>query len=94
MLGHGSARGEDCIDRLGAALLIALITASPIGFAGATVAFDQPGLLLAGIGVGVCSSVIPHVCEQLSMSRLPLTTFTLLLALPPTCAVVIGFVVL
>ncbi len=94
MLGHGIARDDDRIDRLAAALLIALITASPIGVAGATVAFDQPGLLLAGIGVGLCSSVIPYVCDQLAMSRLPRATFALLLTLLPACAAVIGFVVL
>ncbi len=27
-------------------------------------------LVLAGIGVGVCSSVIPYVCDQLAMARL------------------------
>jgi inner membrane transporter RhtA len=50
--------------------------------------------LLAGIGVGVCSSVIPYVCDQLAMARLPRSTFALLLALLPASAAVIGIVVL
>jgi inner membrane transporter RhtA len=31
-------------------------------------------LLLAGAGVGVCSSVIPYVTDQLAMTRLPRAT--------------------
>jgi inner membrane transporter RhtA len=55
---------------------------------------QQPYLLLAGIGVGVCSSVIPYVCDQLAMARLPRSTFALLLSLLPASAVLIGIVVL
>jgi inner membrane transporter RhtA len=51
-------------------------------------------LLLAGIGVGICSSVIPYVCDQLAMARLPRATFALLLALLPASATVIGILVL
>jgi inner membrane transporter RhtA len=50
--------------------------------------------VLAGISVGVCSSVIPYVCDQLAMARLPRATFALLLALLPATAATIGFVVL
>jgi threonine/homoserine efflux transporter RhtA len=38
----------------------------------AAAAFSAPPLLLAAIGVGICSSVIPYICDQLAMSRLPL----------------------
>jgi inner membrane transporter RhtA len=51
-------------------------------------------LLLAGAGVGICSSVIPHVCDQLAMARLPRASFALLLALLPATAVLIGIIVL
>jgi inner membrane transporter RhtA len=51
-------------------------------------------LLGAAIGVGVSSSVIPYVCDQLAMRRLPRATFALLLSLLPATAAVIGFVVL
>ncbi len=57
-------------------------------------AFTQPLLLLAGIGVGICSSVIPYVCDQLAMARLPQATFALLLSLLPASAAIIGIVVL
>jgi inner membrane transporter RhtA len=95
VLGHRVARAQgNPVDRLGMAMLVALVAITPIGFADATVAFSRPELLLAGIGVGVCSSVIPYVCDQLAMARLPRATFALLLALLPAFAALIGFVVL
>jgi inner membrane transporter RhtA len=54
----------------------------------------SPTLLLAGIGVGLSSSVIPYVCDQLAMARLPRATFALLLALLPATAAVVGALVL
>lgn len=96
VLGHRIAQdgGAAGIDRLGAAMLIALLVVSPWGFAEASVAFGKPRLLGAGIAVGVCSSVIPYVCDQLAMARIPRATFALLLALLPATATVIGVVVL
>lgn len=96
ILGHriAQARGASGIDRLGVSMLIALLTITPIGFGGALPALSQPLLLLAGIGVGICSSVIPYVSDQLAMARLPRATFALLLSLLPASAVIIGIVVL
>jgi inner membrane transporter RhtA len=96
VLGHRIARdgGAEGIDRLGAAMLVALLTVMPLGLAEAAPAFGEPILLLAGIGVGVCSSVIPYICDQLAMARLPRATFALLLALLPATAATIGLVVL
>ena len=51
-------------------------------------------MILAGIGVGVSSSVIPYVCDQLAMARLPRATFALMLTLLPATATVVGAVVL
>jgi inner membrane transporter RhtA len=64
------------------------------GLGGALPAFRQPILLLAGAGVGICSSVIPYVTDQLAMARLPCATFSLPLALLPVFATVIGAIVL
>jgi inner membrane transporter RhtA len=96
VLGHriaadGATAG---IDRLGAAMLIAAVTALPIGFRDALPAFSNPSLLLAGIGVGVSSSVIPYVCDQLAMARLPRASFALLLSLLPATSTLIGLIVL
>ena len=64
------------------------------GITGALPAMTQPLLLLAGIGVGICSSVIPYVSDQLAMARLPRATFALLLSLLPASAALIGILVL
>ena len=96
VLGHKIAGdgGSGGIDRLAAAMLIAFVVASPLGAAQALPAFTSITLLGAAIAVGVCSSVIPYVCDQLAMARLPRATFALLLALLPAVAVVVGVVVL
>ena len=93
ILGHRIS-GRGGLDRLGLSMLIAAVAAVPIGIADAAPAFTHPGLLLAGIGVGVSSSVIPYVTDQLAMARLPRATFALLLSILPATAAVIGFLVL
>lgn len=60
----------------------------------ATSGSRHPLLILAGIGVGVCSSVIPYICDQLAMSRLPRASFALLLALLPATATLVAAIVL
>ena len=96
ILGHRIAAdgGSAGIDRLGVAMLVALLTITPIGLADAVTTFPQPLLLLAGAGVGICSSVIPYVTDQLAMARLPRATFALMLSLLPACATLIGVLVL
>jgi len=99
MLGHrvANTRVSDVfsgIDQLGAAMLIAAVAVTPAGLGAALPAFTHPAWLAWGIGVGVCSSVIPYVTDQLAMARLPRATFALMLALLPAVAVVIGAVVL
>jgi inner membrane transporter RhtA len=94
VLGHRVARAGGGIAGLGAAMAIAFIAVLPIGFAQALPAFSAPQLLLAAIGVGICSSVIPYICDQLAMSRLPRASFALMLSLLPVTATLIGVVVL
>ena len=96
LLGHRAAQdgASGGVERLGAAMAIAFLFVMPIGIAEALRALTVPELLLAGIGVGICSSVIPYICDQLAMSRLPRASFALLLALLPATATVVGAVVL
>lgn len=82
------------IDQLGAAMIIAAVVATPFGIVGAAPTFVHPDWLLWGIGVGLCSSVIPYVTDQLAMARLPRATFALMLAILPATATGIGLVVL
>jgi inner membrane transporter RhtA len=96
ILGHRAAKGgaSGGVDRLGAAMLISFVILMPIGFVEALRAFEHVELILAGIAVGVCSSVIPYVCDQLAMSRLPRASFALMLALLPATATIIAAIVL
>ena len=96
VLGHKAAEtgASGGVERLGAAMLIAFIAIMPIGIVQAVKAFSHIELVLAGIGVGICSSVIPYVCDQLAMSRLPRASFALLLALLPATATIIAALVL
>jgi len=96
VLAHRAAEGGagGGVDRLGAAMAVALILLMPIGLVEAAAAFGSPVLVAAGIGVGLCSSVIPYVCDQLAMSRLPRASFALMLALLPATATVVAAVVL
>jgi inner membrane transporter RhtA len=82
------------IDGLAAAMLIAAVVVTPIAGWQAARAFLDPVALLAGIGVGVSSSVIPYVTDQLAMARLPRATYATMVALLPALATVIGIVVL
>ena len=82
------------IDGLAAAMVVALVVATPLGGWAAVPAFLSPVALLAGLGVAVTSSVIPYVCDQLAMARMPRATYALLVSLLPATATVIGIVVL
>jgi inner membrane transporter RhtA len=98
VLGHrvaSSGAGPlDGIDQLGAAMLVAAVVATPVGLPQATAAFGHPLWLAWGVGVGLCSSVVPYVTDQLAMARLPRATFALMLALLPATATAIGLLVL
>jgi inner membrane transporter RhtA len=94
VLAHRVARWGAGIDGLAAAMLVALVVVTPLGLAGAVPALVSPALLVAGVGVGISSSVIPYVTDQLAMARLPRATYALLLSLLPAAATVIGVLVL
>jgi inner membrane transporter RhtA len=94
-LGHRIATtGPGGVDQLGAAMLVAGVVATPVGIIAATPAFAHPLWLLAGIAVGISSSVIPYVTDQLAMARLRRSTFALMLCVLPAWATIIGAVVL
>jgi inner membrane transporter RhtA len=92
--GGAGTGGLAGIDQLSAAMLIAAVVAAPAGVSDALPAFTHPAWLAWGAGVGVCSSVIPYVTDQLAMARLPRATFALMLALLPAFATITGAVVL
>jgi inner membrane transporter RhtA len=82
------------IDGLALSMLIALVVVTPMAGWEAVPAFADPVALVAGVGVGLCSSVIPYVSDQLAMRRLARATYALMVSLLPATATVIGVVVL
>jgi inner membrane transporter RhtA len=96
VLAHRVARhgGLSGIDGLAASMLIAVVVVTPIGGWEVLPALTDPMALLAGAGVGLCSSVIPYVSDQLAMRRLPRATYALMVSFLPATATVIGIAVL
>lgn len=97
VLAHAVSRADpdtSPIDRLGASMMVAGLAISPLGWSDAMPALLDPVALGAGIAVGISSSVIPYVFDQLAMQRLPRSTYALFVALLPATAVIIGVVVL
>jgi inner membrane transporter RhtA len=76
------------IDALAQAMIIAAVLVTPFA--------DVPDAtaLAAGVGVGICSSVIPYVTDQLALRGLDRATYALCTSLLPALATVIGLVVL
>jgi inner membrane transporter RhtA len=96
VLAHRVARLDELrgVDGLGASMLVALVVVTPMAGWAALPAFADPVALLAGAGVGISSSVIPYVSDQLAMRRLARATYALMVSLLPATATVIGIVVL
>ena len=82
------------IDGLAAAMLVALVVVTPLAGWAAVPALTDPVGILAGIGVGVSSSVIPYVADQVAMKQLTRSAYALMVSLLPATATVIGLVVL
>jgi inner membrane transporter RhtA len=70
------------------------VVITPIGGWQALGSLHDPVALLAGAGVGISSSVIPYVTDQLAMARLTRAAYSLMVALLPATAVVVGVIVL
>ena len=96
VLAHRLSRipGIGGIDGLAAAMLVAAVCVTPIAGWSAAPALVDPIALAAGLGVGIASSVVPYVFDQLAMARLRRATYSLMVSLLPATATVIGVVVL
>ncbi len=94
VLGHRVAQRGAGIDGLAGSMLIAAVVVTPMAGWAAVPALLDPVALLAGAGVGISSSVIPYVCDQLAMAKLTRAAYALMVALLPATATVIGIAVL
>ena len=75
-------------------MLVAAVCVTPLAGSSAAPVLLDPVALAAGIGVGIASSVVPYVFDQLAMARLRRATYSLLVALLPATATVVGVLVL
>ncbi len=96
VLGHRVARSPQVrgVDGLALSMILAAVVALPVGALDAAPALLDPVALAAGVGVGISSSVIPYVCDQLAMARLTRSAYALMVALLPATATVVGVLVL
>ena len=75
-------------------MLIAVVAVTPLAGWAALPAFADPVALAAGIGVGISSSVIPYVADQVAMAKLTRASYSLMVSLLPATATVVGLIVL
>ena len=96
VLGHRVAQRDagGGIDGLALSMLVAAVVVTPAAGWAAAPALLDPLALLAGAGVGISSSVIPYVCDQLAMARITRAAYALMVSLLPATATVIGIAVL
>jgi inner membrane transporter RhtA len=96
VLAHRAARSPQMsgLDGLAGAMVVAAVLVTPVAGWQVAGSLGDPVALLAGVGVGICSSVIPYVTDQLAMARLSRATYALMVAMLPAVAVVVGVVVL
>lgn len=81
------------VDGLAVGFGVATVLLSPLAI-GTGPVWTSPWLLVLGVGVGVLSTVVPYVLDQVVLRRIGQASFALLLALLPVTATVIGLVVL
>ncbi|MGH8061713.1 MAG: threonine/homoserine exporter RhtA [Pseudoxanthomonas sp.] len=87
----GAEHGAQTV-ALGAA--IAALVAVPWGVMESGIALLAPALLPIGLGVAVLSMALPYGLEMIAMTRLPTSTFGMLMSLEPAIGALCGFVFL
>jgi inner membrane transporter RhtA len=93
-LGSRVAQVDRGVAGLGLGLCIGAIVTTPIGAPWSGPVWLSPTLLAACLLVGVFSNAIGYGIDQFTMRRIPIRRFSLLLALLPVTASVIGWIVL
>lgn len=89
----GNGMDDLAVGMAGASVLLAPFLLGPELVANAEV-FLESRVWILGLGVGLLSSVVPYVLDQVVLVRIGRARFALLLALLPTTATAVGAVVL
>ncbi|GAA2557097.1 EamA family transporter [Pseudonocardia hydrocarbonoxydans] len=96
LLGKRVATAGNGLDDMAVGFAVAAVVLSPLLLVGprADGALADPTVLLLAVGVGVLSSLVPYVLDQLVLRRVGQARFAVLLALLPATATVVGLVAL
>ena len=79
---------------LALALGVAALAAAPLGAPRVLAQVGQPLWIVAGLGIGLLSTVIPYSVELAALRRLPTRVFSIMMSLEPAMAALAGWVVL
>jgi inner membrane transporter RhtA len=76
------------------AMLVAAVVVTPAAVRDSGTTLLHPGVLLAGLGIGLLSSVIPYQLELEALRRVPARVFGIWMSLEPAVGALVGLVVL
>ncbi len=94
VLGSKVARLGRGVTGLGVGLAIGTVVVTPIGAPASGAVWLSPTLLLLCLVTGVFSNAIGYGIDQYVLRRIPIRRFSILLALLPVTALLIGWIVL
>ncbi|MEJ3655174.1 EamA family transporter [Actinomycetes bacterium KLBMP 9759] len=97
VLGKKVATAGNGLDDMAVGFGVAAVVLSPlllIGGVDGLASLADPQVLLIALGVGLLSSVVPYVLDQIVLRRVGQARFAVLLALLPATATVVGLAVL
>jgi inner membrane transporter RhtA len=79
---------------LAIAMLVSAVVITPVGVAAGGKALLRPGILAAGLGIGLLSSIIPYSLELEALRRIPPRVFGIWMSLEPAVAALVGLLLL
>lgn len=91
VFGQRVAHQDRGLNGLGVGLVMGAVLTAPIGLPGSGPAWFDARLLLLCAVVGMLSTAIPYAIDQHVLRRIPVRRFSVLLALLPVTAIVIGY---
>jgi len=94
VIGARVAVGSSGVDGLAIGLAVGAVALVPVGVGGSGPVWGSPGLLLACLATGVFSNAIGYGIDQHVMRRVSVRRFSVLLALLPVTATLMGWAVL
>jgi inner membrane transporter RhtA len=76
------------------AMIFAAVVMVPAGVTAGRGALLRPGILAAGLAIGLLSSIIPYTLELEALRRVPARVFGIWMSLEPAVAALVGLVML